>query len=353
MKSKKVSLKNIFLDPNNFRLHGHGKYKYVDTKDYKNVMVQKRTYNMILEGERREGIKDLIDSFKSNGILKIDNILVRPLPDGNFLVIEGNRRIATLKALIEDNEQGYDVGNVDPEFFINKRIDVVEYEMDSDDSEAYLLLMGLRHVTKVKDWGDFEQSELVHDLNTKFELSFSEISNRLGITVAQVKRRVNTFVAMQLYKRDPQYTDQFSSKMAPMFYELMGTPQMRDWLDWSEEDKAFRNTSNLNRFFDWISKTDEKEEPIVKNRDDIRTLRKIINDSEALAIMEDQNSLIEAYEQSLSVTTEGVKKAIAALQRNVDKITVSALVHMSTVEKAKLGRIIDTLKAFEKLIDGC
>lgn len=306
---------------------------------------------MILEGERREGIKDLIDSFTSNGILKIDNILVRPLPDNTFLVIEGNRRIATLKALIEDHENGYNVGNVDPDFFISKKIDVVEYEMNSDDSEDYLLLMGLRHVTKVKDWGDFEQSELVHDLNTKFKLSFAEISNRLGIPVAQVKRRVNTFVAMQLYKGDSQFGDQFSSKMAPMFYELMGAPQIRDWLDWSEDYKTFQNTFNLNRFFDWISKTDEKEEPIVKNRDDIRTLKKIINDPEALEIMEDQKSLTDAYEQSLSVTTEGVKKAIAALKGNVDKITVSAIVHMSAVEKTKLVSIINTLKAFEKLID--
>jgi len=314
-------------------------------------MVQKRTYNMILEGDRREGVKDLVDSFKSNGILKLDNILVRPLFDGTFLVIEGNRRVATLKALIDDHENGYDVGNIDPDFFISKKIDVVEYEMDSDDSEDYLLLMGLRHVTKVKDWGDFEQSELVHDLNTKFELPFSEISNRLGIPVSQVKRRVNTFVAMQLYKGDSQYGDQFSSRMAPMFYELMGAPQMREWMDWSEEDKTFKNISNLNRFFEWISKTDENEEPIVKNRDDIRTLKKIIADPEALEIMEDQNSLTEAYEQSLSVTTEGVKKAIAALKANVDKITVSALVHMSAVEKAKLSRIIGTLKAFEILID--
>lgn len=340
----------FFLDPNNFRLHGHNKYKYVDASDYRNVMVQKRTFNMILEGERRDGIKDLIDSFKSNGILKIDNILVRPLTDGAFLVIEGNRRVATLKALIEDYENGYDVGNVDPDFFTSKKIDAVEYEMDTDDSESYLLLMGLRHVTKVKDWGDFEQSELVHDLNTKFELSFSEISNKLGIPVAQVKRRVNTFVAMQLYKGDSQYGDQFSSKLAPLFYELMGAPQIRDWLDWSEEEKEFRNSTNLDRFFDWISKTDEKEEPIIKNRDDIRILKKIINDPEALVIMEDQNSLTEAYEQSLSITTEGVKKAIAALKGNVDKITVSALVHMSTTEKTKLKNIIDTLKAFEKLL---
>lgn len=350
MKSKKVSLKNIYLDPNNFRLHGHGKYKHVDAKDYKNVMVQKRTMNMILEGDRREGIKDLLESFKSNGILKIDNILVRALPDGGFLVVEGNRRIATLKSILNDHENGYDVGQVSEEFLTSKKIDVVEYDMGTEDSESYLLLMGLRHVTKVKDWGDFEQSELVHDLNTKFGLDFSEISNRLGIGVAQVRRRVNTFVAMQLYRANSQFGDQFSSKMAPIFYEMMGSPQIREWLAWDEESKEFNDKLNLDRFFDWISKTDEKEDAIITGRADIRILKKIIADAEALSIMEDQNSLSEAYEQSLSVTAEGVKKAVAALKGNVDKITVSALIEMNDEEKRKLKSVINTLKAFEKLL---
>lgn len=350
MKSKKVPISKVYLDPNNFRLHGHHKYKHVEADNYKNLMVQKRTRDMILDGERREGVKDLLHSFKSNGILKIDNILVRLLPDDNYLVVEGNRRVATLKELLNDHEKGYDVGNLDVDFLTNKKIDIVEYDMGSDESESYLMLMGLRHVTKVKDWGDFEQSELVHDLNTKFNLPFSEISDRLGIGIAQVKRRVNTFVAMQLYKKNAQYGDQFSSKMAPIFYELMGAPDIRNWLEWSEDEKLFSNKKNLERFFDWISKTDDEEDPVIKNRDDIRTLKKIITDTEALTVMETENSLMEAYEQSLSITTDGVKKAILALNRNVNTITVSALVNMDEQQKNKLKEIIKTLKAFESFL---
>jgi len=351
VKSIKVNINKIFLDPNNFRLHGHEKYKEVDSDNYTNSMVQKRTFNMIVEGDRREGIKDLVDSFKSNGILKIDNILVRALSTtGEYIVVEGNRRVATLKALIEDHNNGYETGKIDNDFLKNKKIDVVEYDMGSDESESYLLLMGLRHVTKVKDWGDFEQSELVHDLNTKFHLSFSEISDKLGIGIAQVKRRVNTFVAMKMYKENQEYGDQFSSRMAPVFYELMGSPQIRSWLGWLETDKEFSNSDNLNRFFDWLSKTDEKEEAIIRNREDIRTLKKIITDPEAIDIMEEENSLTEAYERSVSVTSEGVKKAVASLQGNVDKITVTAILNMGSIEKTKLKAIIKTLKAFEKLI---
>ena len=49
-------------------------------------------------------IKDLLESFKENGYLKIDNIIVRPLDDSKeqYLVVEGNRRITTLKVFIKN-----------------------------------------------------------------------------------------------------------------------------------------------------------------------------------------------------------------------------------------------------------
>ena len=109
-------------------------------------MVQKRVMKM-MKGENSSDIKDLLESFKENGYLKIDNIIVRPLDDSKeqYLVVEGNRRITTLKVLKELYEDGMEIGKVNPECFDN--LDVVEY--DADDKE-YEILMGLRHVSGVR-----------------------------------------------------------------------------------------------------------------------------------------------------------------------------------------------------------
>lgn len=350
MKSIKVEIDKIYLDPNNFRLHGHERFKKVEAKDYKNKMVQKRTRTM-LEDKNREGIRDLIESFKANGILKIDNILVKELAKDEYLVIEGNRRIVALKALLEDYENGYDVGNLPKDFLDDNKVEVVNYEYhNGNESESYLMLMGLRHVTGIKEWGDFEQSELVYELNTTFGLSFSDISERLAISVTQVRKRVNTFVAMQLYKSNEEYGLYFNARLSPIFYELMGSPDLRDWLGWDEDDKEFHNQANLKRFFSWVSPGEDDEDPIISVRDDIRTLKKLIRDEEALDILEEERSIAEAYEQSISVTREGVKKAISAIKNNVDKITVSALDNLTTTEKRKLISAIKTLKKMESFL---
>ena len=39
---------------------------------------------------------------KENGFIPVDQIQVKALPSGNFLVLEGNRRIATLNYLYKE-----------------------------------------------------------------------------------------------------------------------------------------------------------------------------------------------------------------------------------------------------------
>ena len=56
--------------------------------------------NYRLRGENSIHIKELLESFKGNGYLKIDNVIVRQIEEENaYLVVEGNRRVATLKDL--------------------------------------------------------------------------------------------------------------------------------------------------------------------------------------------------------------------------------------------------------------
>ena len=74
--------------------------------------VQDRALKLIL-AERFE-VKQLKDSIRTIGFLTIDRLVVTPLPqDGKFVVIEGNRRLGAVKALLEDHRNGQE--NLGPE----------------------------------------------------------------------------------------------------------------------------------------------------------------------------------------------------------------------------------------------
>ncbi|MCP4220307.1 MAG: ParB N-terminal domain-containing protein, partial [bacterium] len=89
---------NLILDPNNYRFIDSNKYRKVKDKDIADAGIRKRTKNFLF-GTNRENIKDLEASFKENGFLPVDQIQVKKLAQGKYLVLEGNRRVATLKYL--------------------------------------------------------------------------------------------------------------------------------------------------------------------------------------------------------------------------------------------------------------
>ncbi|RIW32555.1 hypothetical protein D3H55_13315 [Bacillus salacetis] len=343
-----ISLKvdQLLLDPNNYRIHSHNRYTFVKEESIPNPLVQKRVREMV-EGENREDIKDLLDSIKTNGFLRIDNILVRQHKSNNnlYVVIEGNRRIAALKALKDDYERGYSIGKLNPEVFT--QIEVVTYDLGEED---YLLLMGLRHVSGVKEWGDYAQSELIMNLKQKYDMDISEIANRLGMKKPEVKRRINSFIAMEKYKNDEDYGDYFKSSQAALFYELMSKPNMREWLDWDETVNDFKNKKNLKRFFSWISTTEEWTSPIIQKRDDIRELSKFIKDEEALETLEEKQSISEALEQSTYFTDQGFKSNIKSIKRSLDKIPATALLAMDKDSQKEMMKIINTIDAFKKFV---
>lgn len=89
------------LDPNNYRFVDAENYVPVAPEDVVDVRVQQRTRNLLL-GKGKENVRDLIVSFRNNGFLDIEAIQVKCLTDKLYLVLEGNRRVATLKYRLED-----------------------------------------------------------------------------------------------------------------------------------------------------------------------------------------------------------------------------------------------------------
>ena len=137
-KRQTVQLKFLYLDPNNFRFVDHPEYRTVPTERVFDADVQRRTTGFIL-GRSQENVKDLTASIKENGWLDIDPILVQRKEAKRFLVVEGNRRVATLKHLQRRYEENaIDLGRLDNALF--SRIPVVRYE--AVDERHHMVMMG-------------------------------------------------------------------------------------------------------------------------------------------------------------------------------------------------------------------
>lgn len=340
-----ASLRDLFLDPNNYRFVDNENYKQVSSDNITDFSIQKRTRHFI-EGNRQENIRDLLSSFKANGFLDVDIIQARELHDGAFLVLEGNRRVAALKHLQEEYEKGLDIGNLDPKVFHSVKFELHE----TDDTEKHLIVMGLKHISGNKKWSTLNQSKLVHDFllpyrNTDSYLSKeNELCDSLGISKARLRSMIRIYNLISAYKRS-DYSEQFDPARYGLFEEIIKKPAIREWLSWSDESYAAKNSINLERLFSWISRNeyscsaedlddDEVEDDFSESKSDyeerdaiitksleIRELALFINNDSALEVMERERSLARGLAVSGTIDKQNYQNALADLFSSVKTLS--------------------------------
>jgi hypothetical protein len=352
-----LSLKSLFLDPNNYRFIDSENYVRVAEDATTNTDVQRRTTALIL-GKNGENVRDLVDSFRKNGFLPVDLIQVRRLGDsGRFLVVEGNRRVAALKYLQSrhESDEALDLGRLDPEIFA--KVPVVYYT-DADESH-HLVLMGLKHISGNKKWPAINQAELIRTLHYTHEMQISDICQSIGITQQEVKSTLQTLAFIDAYKAS-DYGDQFQSDKYSIFREVIKNRRLRLWLQWDDAQQVALNKPNQERLFSWVSEESildeededstgelignrQKLEPVLVKSAQIRDLAKIIDDENALTNLETTRNLTEATLSSEVLGKDKVKNAIAIIAQETNAIfNMSRLI--ADADRAEIKHLEDKLK---------
>jgi predicted ATPase len=321
-----IDIQHLYLDPNNFRLIHEVEQVNVPVEKIKDKDVINRTYRMIL-GDKNQNIQDLVDSFKINGYLPVDQIQVRPISDDDFVVVEGNRRIAALKYLKNEYDQkSIDLGKLDKNIFT--RIPVVLYN-DTDDAH-YMTLMALKHISGNRKWGEWNRAKFLETL-ANANIPEDEICKRIGISKSDLRRNIRALGLANQYQVS-DYGDQFSESMFPLFSEASRNTILKEWIGWDDTTKLANNSINRDLFFSWLSKESVEDdfeddssgrninfkEPAISKRDDIRILSKILNDKNALKNLEEYRNLHEAYRTSDLIFKEKIDDAIKSIVSDVN-----------------------------------
>lgn len=325
---RKVSLRNLYLDPNNFRLIHESDQVSVPDEKIRDKDVANRTYRLIV-GEKNQNIQDLVESFKANGYLPVDQIQVRRV-DGIFIVVEGNRRVAALKYLSNEYEQkSIDLGKLDKSIFSN--VPVVLYE--DPDEVHHLVLMALKHISGNRKWGEWNQARLLQTLMTDHNLPEDDVCKRVGINKTELRRNIRALALADQYQAS-DYGDQFDEDMFPIFREAARNVALKDWLNWDDADNRANDRENVELFFSWLSRepidddsdseysgrNGDYQEPAISKRDDIVILSKIIKDPVAIDKLKEYRNLNEAYRTSDLIFKEKIKDAINSVVSDVETL---------------------------------
>ncbi len=151
----KVDLDDHLLDPNNPRFSELGEQSNIISESrYDEPKVQESTFEKMKNP--LFDVAELRDTIRTIGFLPMDRIVIRKwkgrLAAGKqkYVVIEGNRRVTTLKWLINLHEIGKETFDV-RQLNNFRHLEALELNTEVAPPSATLILPGLRHVSGVRN----------------------------------------------------------------------------------------------------------------------------------------------------------------------------------------------------------
>jgi len=337
--SGEVALEKLLLDPNNFRFQDETSFAPVNQARFHEEKVQARAEARLRAG----GLLELKSSILFNGFLPVEQVVVRAYDAaaGFFVVLEGNRRVAALKWIKADDEAGVEVSE---ELRQLDKIRVVILESD-DDHSAYLAVMGIRHVTGIKQWGGYQSAKLVAMLRDEHELDTATVASKLGLGAREVNRRYRAYKALEQMSADEEFGEKSTAAMYPLFHEAVSIPPIREWLGWEDNPPRFAKLDELHGFYSLITPAEGEEgisePPKISSYSEIRDLRAILPNADAMTVLLDEQTTVGDALAIAKVTemSRSWKSKVASAISALNSVNVHELKAMTDDEAGEIERL--------------
>lgn len=248
MKAQPVTLEQVYLDPNNPRLEILKLEPVADER-----FVELGIQQACLEQLRNFGLNDLVENIRTSGFCTIDRVVLRRFDEDKYIVVEGNRRVAALKLLQEDHSKGRITL---PKSILKGILKFQALVYKGDRADIAWIIQGFRHAPEaIKEWEDFSKAKFFAELEGKGK-NATEIAKMFSVRPRRkVSNLTRSYQGFQQAKEDEDYGDQLDPDKHFSFFNqiIFVKPELKEWLDWNELEKRFRNPERLNKFLSWIT----------------------------------------------------------------------------------------------------
>src|SRR5579863_2524454 len=318
---KDIAVSKLLLDPNNYRFLDRKKFKKKAATRFHEDSVQRATLESI---EQTYQLDELKHSIITNGYVPMERIIVVPYEPkaGYFVVVEGNRRVASLKSILKEEQDGVTALTPAQRESFSAIPCAILKSSGSSLKHAERVIMGIRHIAGPKAWGAYQQALLVSELKDEEGLEFKNIGEMLGISSVEAARRYRAIGALKFMEQDELFSKKAEPAFYRLFHELVALPEVRQRFGWSSEHSSFSDTDKARQFFELIC-SDGKEDPKLQTYGDVRKLKSVIGHPKA--------------EDSLFNPEEPLSEAIRIGEQGRKSVDASALLDEAKSSLAGIG----------------
>lgn len=360
--SKKINFRSIdipiadlLLDPNNYRFLDNPNFKKKIKTKFHDAGVQDATLRLLAK-DKRYHLSELKKSIIANGYVPMERIIVVVYSSNpkKYLVVEGNRRVAALKSILLENEEGViDIPAEDLPSLSTIPCALLEAP-DNNLRHAERVIMGIRHIAGPKEWGAYQQAQLVTELHDDEGETFSSIGEHLGISAVEVARRYRAMRALKSMENDELYSESSSPEFYRLFHELVSLPDVRKRFGWDDQNNSFVALESAREFFELIA-PQESDEPKLTTYSDVRKLKLVVNRPKAeAALLDPDRSLTDALRlagaeiEDESSDKLSVGQLCAEMRSRIQRIRATEFEKIGEDDFKKIKQLLEAVSSLKR-----
>lgn len=256
------------------------------------------------------GVEEIVLSIRASGFFTNEPLIVIS-EEGKNIVLEGNRRLAAVKCILDPTIADF-IG-------INKNtLNIPQQSRDTlkeipvifvDDRKDAWKFIGFKHINGPAKWGSYAKAQYISQIKNEFKIPLEEIASQIGDTHKTVQK---LYQGLQVIEQaeDLGVFDRTDIKANRLYFSHLYTgltyEGFKDYIGIAgvPEDQSYPvpedKKDELGELLTWIYGSKEKDIPaaVQSQNPDIRRLEAVLKNREAIHALRDGLPLYQAYEIS-------------------------------------------------------
>jgi ParB-like chromosome segregation protein Spo0J len=314
----RATIDELFLDPKNPRLG-------------RNVTSRNPSQEKVLERILRSwAVEELATSFLENGFWTQEAlIVVKEKLEGQerLVVLEGNRRLAALKALtmtFAGTPFSRTWSKLAEDYSPEQLPQEIPYIL-ADTREDVIAYLGFRHVSGIKEWKPAEKAQYIAQMIDEKKLSYAEVMRQIGSKTSTVRQNYIAYRLLLQMEDDEDIDIESVESKFSVLYLALRTTGAQNFLGINikaepEEAKTpvpDNKTDNMIWFSKWLF-GDRESVSLVSDSRNVDKFGKVLENNTAIEYLQKSNS--PRFEMAYEMAGGDKHEVLDAIARATDEI---------------------------------
>jgi hypothetical protein len=278
-------------------------------------------------------VAELVQSIAASGFFKHEPLMaVRE--NGRDVVVEGNRRLAAVKVLLNPalaKKNDWDVPRIS--IAATEKLKLLPVIVST--REEMWRFLGFKHVNGPAKWSSFAKATYIAEVHRDYKIPLPDIAEQIGDRHKTVQRLFRGLMVLdqaeklKVFDREDRYNTKFAFSH---LYTGLDYDGVADFLEIKDKDEETEKPVPLSRkkqlgeVLRWMYGSKKQGQPpvIQSQNPHLRYLDAALKSTEAVAALRDGKDIVAAYELSRSpevVFEEALLRAKRELQRAQSSLT--------------------------------